>query len=84
MGRKLFGPVRQAAYEAAETAKVAAQSTSDVAKKSILQLTEKGLITLGKLCDVADEIQDGVSLTVKVLGKEMPIEIKLNLKEKGE
>lgn len=84
MGRKLFGPVRQAAYDAAETARLAAQLTSDDARKSILRLTEKGLVTLGKLCDVADEIQDGVSLTVKVWGKEMPIEIKLNLKEKGE
>ena len=84
MGRKLFGPVRQSAYDAAEAARVAAQTTSDVAKKSILQLTEKGLITLGKLCDVADEIQDGVSFNIKMFGIEMPLEIKLNLKEKGE
>jgi CRISPR/Cas system-associated exonuclease Cas4 (RecB family) len=82
MARKLMGPVRQAAYDAAEAARLAATTTSDAAKKSILQLTEKGLMVLGKLCDVADEIQDGVSLTVKVWGKEMPIEIKLNLKEK--
>jgi hypothetical protein len=82
MARRLMGPVRQAAYEAAEAARQAAITTSDTAKKSILQLTEKGLVLLGKLIDVADETQDGISLTVKIMGKEMPIELKLNIKEK--
>lgn len=79
----VFGPVRNAAIDAANTAKVEAQKTADVARKSMLQLTEKGLVLLGKMCEVADEVIDGGSLELWALGKKIG-ELKVTLKEKGD
>jgi hypothetical protein len=82
MGRRLLGPVRQAALAAAEAARATVLHLDDVAGKSIMDLTAKALGTLAAICEAVDEVSDGMSLTVTIMGKVMPIEIKLNLKEK--
>jgi hypothetical protein len=82
MRRRLLGPVRQAALEAAEAARATVLHLDDLAGKSIMDLTAKGLLTLAAICEMLDEVSDGVSLTVTVMGKVMPVEIKLNIHEK--
>jgi hypothetical protein len=78
-----MGPVRQAAYDAAKAAEDAVTTTSDTAKKSMLQLTAKGLTLIGKLCEVADEVLDGGNVELYALGKKIG-ELKFNISEKGE
>lgn len=82
MGRRIIGPVRQAAYDAANAARIAVEQTSNQAQKSMFQVTEKLLLFIGKLCEAADEVTDGIGVGLKIGEKEIPIEIRINLKEK--
>ena len=80
MARRILGPVRQAAYDAAQTAREQAQATGDEAKKSIFLVTEKAMVVLAKACDVLDDVVEG-KITFKVFGKKVPIDIEWNIKE---
>lgn len=80
MGRKVFGPVRQAAYDAAVAARQAAEKTADQAQKSLFTLTAKSMDVLEQACGVLDDVSEG-KIKLKVWGKVMPIELLWDIKE---
>lgn len=80
MARKIFGPVRQAAYDAAVAAEQAAKSTSDDAKKHMYNVTAKAMQVLDKVCELAEDAAEG-KLTFTVFGKKVPFTVSWNIKE---
>ncbi len=80
MGRRIMGPVRQAAYDAAITARQEAEKTADTARKAIFKLADRGFTVLEKICDVVDDVAEG-KIKFKVFGKTVPFEVMWDIKE---
>lgn len=58
-----------------------AEHTLTIADKTMIQVLQAILVTLKAICDALDEFQDGIHVTAKIAGKQIPASITLTARE---
>lgn len=61
-----------------------ANKTLSQADKSLLVLTEKAMQAIGALIDAVEEVLDGTDIEAEVMGKKIPIKIRIIPREEVE